>query len=159
MKQKLMTLFLVGFGLTTLQAQENLGSAGGGVSGTNGTLYYTLGQVVCNTSINSSGSIVHGVLQPYGISEETGLEEVGINLNISVYPNPTTHNLILRVDNYDHRKLSYELYTSAGKLVEVREFANSEILIDMSGLSPSIYFLKTIFDEKEIKSFKIIKNN
>lgn len=159
MKQKLMTLFLLGFSLTTLQAQVSLGSSGGGVSDANGALYFTLGQVVYNTSVNDSGSIIHGVHQPYGISVETGLEEAEINLNISVYPNPTTHHLTLRVDNYEHQKLSFELYTSAGKLVEVNEFINSEILIDMSELSPSIYFLKTIFDEKEIKTFKIIKNN
>ena len=45
-----------------------------------------------------------------------------------------------------------------GKLIESKKVENNETSIVMSNLVPATYFLKVIQDNKEIKTFKIIKN-
>jgi hypothetical protein len=41
------------------------------------------------------------VQQPYEISITTGVKETTINLEMNVYPNPTTNYLTLKVDDVE----------------------------------------------------------
>lgn len=160
MKQlKLSTLLLLGFGLTGLQAQENINATGGNASGSGGSVSYSVGQVAYQTHIGTSGSVVEGVQQPFEITEVTGIEEAGgINLSVSTFPNPTTDFITLKVANYDNENLSYQLYDISGKLLENKKISGNETPISMENLVPAIYFLKVINNHQEIKTFKIVKN-
>ncbi len=155
---KLSAVLLLGFGMTDLQAQEAIPAAGGNASGSGGSVSYSVGQVTYTTNTGTNGSVAQGVQQPYEISVVTGIEEaVGIDLICSVYPNPATHYLTLKVENYDFEKLSYQLYDMDGRLIESIKLSGNETSIDMINLDPAAYFLKVIQSNKEVKTFKIIK--
>ena len=158
-KVKLSVILLLGLGLTGLQAQEAIPVSGGNASGSGGAVSYSVGQLVYTTNTGTSGSVAQGVQQPYEISEVTGIEEVkGITLQCSAYPNPATDYVKLKVENYETKNLTYWLYDINGKLLESKKIDGSETFINMEILVPATYFLKVIDNNKEVKTFKIIKN-
>jgi len=158
-KLKLSAVLLLGLGLTGLQAQESVNATGGNASGSGGSASYSVGQVVYTTNTGTNGSVSQGVQQPYEISVVTGIEEAkGINLSVSAYPNPTTDYLTLSIGEFEISNLSYQLYDMNGKLLQSEKISGNQTSIVMSNLVPSSYFVKVIQGNKEVKTFKIIKN-
>ena len=148
------------FGLIGLQAQEAISSAGGNTPvGGQGSVSYSVGQVIYTTSTGTTGSMLQGVQQPYEISVINGIEEArDINLLVSAYPNPTIDHLILRVDNLEITNLTFQLYDISEKVLDSGRLSENENSIDMSRFMPAMYFLKVTENNKEIKTFRIIKN-
>jgi len=158
-KLKLSAVFLLGLGITGLQAQESVNATGGNASGSGGSTSYSVGQVVYTTNAGTNGSVAQGVQQPFEISVVTGLEEAkDINLVIAAYPNPTTDYLQLQVESEKLNNLSYQLFDTNGKLLETKKIEGNQTSISMSNLVSANYFLKVIQENKEVKIFKIIKN-
>jgi hypothetical protein len=139
-------------------AQQAISTAGGEGTGTGGRVSYTIGQVVYTYVTGTGGSITQGVQQTYEIVvlKDTD-EKYGIDLEYSVYPNPVSDYLILKVENDTDVNLTYQLYDLNGKLLENKKVEGTETYIQMDMLSRSIYILKVIENDKEIKTFKIIK--
>ena len=156
-KTKLTALLLLGIGFNQVYAQQASTASSGNASGSGGSVAYSIGQIVYTTNTGTTGSVVQGVQQPYEISVRTGLEEAGINLNLSAYPNPTTNYLMLQIDNYD-KALSYQLYDISGKLLESNAIVANSTTIKMEQLATGNYFLKVSQNNTFVKTFKIIKN-
>jgi len=160
MKYKKLTvsaLLLLGLGLTGLQAQESVNATGGNASGSGGIVAYSVGQVVYTTDTGTNGSVAQGVQQPYEISVVTGLEEAK-GINLSAYPNPTTDYLTLEVKDFELSNLHFQLYDMNGKLLQSEKITGKQTRIVMSNLVPATYFVKVTEGNKEVKTFKIIKN-
>jgi hypothetical protein len=161
-KLKLSAIILLGLGLTGLQAQTSVNATGGDASGSGGSVSYSVGQVVYTTNIGANGSVAQGVQQPYEISVVTGLEEAkGISLSVTAYPNPTTDYLTLSIDastTLSIQSMSYQLYDMNGKLLQSEKITGNQTSIVMSNLVPATYFVKVTEGNKEVKTFKIIKN-
>ena len=161
-KLKLSAVLLLGLGLTGLQAQTSVNATGGDASGSGGTVSYSVGQVVYTTNSGTNGSVAQGVQQPYEISVVTGIEEAkGINLSVTAYPNPTTDYLTLSIDastTLSIQSMSYQLYDMNGKLLQSEKITGNQTSIVMSNLVPANYFVKVTQGNKEVKTFKIIKN-
>jgi len=106
--------------------------------------------------------VAQGVQQPFEISVVTAIEEAkGINLSVTAYPNPTTDFLQLKVDastTLSIQSMSYQLYDMNGKLLQSEKITGNQTSIVMSNLVPANYFVKVIQANKEVKTFKIIKN-
>ncbi|HRU72493.1 MAG TPA: T9SS type A sorting domain-containing protein [Paludibacteraceae bacterium] len=154
----LSTVLLLGLGLTGLQAQTSVNATGGNASGSGGSASYSVGQIVYTTNTGTSGLVAQGVQQPYEISGVTGIEATkDINPSITIYPNPTTDYLTLRIDKFEISNLSYQLYDMDGKLCQNEKITGNQTSIAMSNLVPATYFVKVVQGNKEIKTFKIIK--
>jgi hypothetical protein len=147
-------------GLTGIQAQEVITTSGGNASVSDqGSVSWSVGQVVYTTYTGTTGSVAQGVQQSFEISVVSGIEEArDIDLFFSAYPNPATDYLILRTDNFEVSNLSYQLYDNNGKLLEREILSGNETIIDMSNFVPATYFLKVTGNNKEVKTFKIIKD-
>jgi hypothetical protein len=143
-------------GLGGVFAQNSVNTTGSEVKGTGGTVNYTVGQVAYTTIIGSNGSIAQGVQQSYEFSITVGLEETSINLELSVYPNPTANYLTLKVEETEN--LSYQLFDMQGKLIENKTVMDNSTILSMETLPTSSYFLKVSKNNNIIKTFKIIKN-
>lgn len=158
-KLKLSAVLFLGLGLTGLQAQESVNAIGGNASGSGGTVAYSVGQVVYTTNTGTNGSVAQGVQQPFKISVVTGIEEAkGVNLSVLAYPNPTTDYLTLEVKDFELSTLHFQLFEMNGKLLQSEKITGNQTSIVMSNLLPATYFVKVIKDNKEVKTFKIIKN-
>ncbi len=156
---KLTAVLLLALGLTGLHAQEAVSAAGGNASGSGGTVSYTIGQMAYTPNSGTAGSVSQGVQQPYEILVLTGMDNRwDIDLMVKAYPNPTTNYLTLRLNNSGLSGIMYQLCDLNGRLLESNLVESSETTISMNHYSPSAYFLKVIQNNKEIKTFKIIKN-
>jgi hypothetical protein len=144
---------------TVIQAQSTIPATGGTATGTGGSVSYTVGQITYQTISGTNGIVTQGVQQPYEISVVTALKEAkDISLTCSVYPNPTTNFLILKVGDNENANFSYWLYGVSGNLIETKKIFADEIQISMGNQVSGTYFLKISSGNKEIKTFKIIKN-
>jgi hypothetical protein len=152
-------LFFSGPGFVFLQAQSTIPASGGNATGSGGSVSYTVGQVTYQTLSGTNGTVVQGVQQPYEISIVTALEEAkDINLVCSVYPNPTIDFLTLKVGDYENKNMSYWLYGVNGNLIVTKKILSNETQISMGNQVSGTYFLKVTSGNKELKTFKIIKN-
>lgn len=158
-KSQFILLFTIAISCVGLHAQVATPVTGGKASGTGGTVSYTVGQVGYETSTGLTGSVAPGVQQPYEIYVVASTVITGlIDLVYTVYPNPATERVQLKIDNYDVSGLEYQLFDMTGKLLQSKKIVSSETSIPLQTLSHSTYFLKIIKNNKEIKTFKIIKN-
>jgi hypothetical protein len=139
-----------------IYSQENSTTSGGEGTGTGGTVSYSIGQIVYNTHSGINGNISQGLQQVYEVSSTVDLNDDAINLEIKLYPNPTTNYLTLEVSN--SKKISYELSDMQGKVIENKKVKEKNTTIRMETLPNSIYLLKITEEDQSLKTFKIIKN-
>ena len=157
MKIKKLLIATLLLGAFQTQAQEAVATAGGNASGTNGNVSYTVGQVVYTTYTGTTGSVAQGVQQPFEIQTVLGAENFNINLQLAVYPNPTTNWLQLEVRNTDFSNLSYQLFDLNGRMILNEKITAETSSIQMERLPAAIFLLKVVSNNKEVKTFKIIK--
>jgi hypothetical protein len=158
-KLKLSSVFLFGIGITGLHAQSTIPVSGGNATGSGGSVSYSVGQIVYTTNSGTNGAIAQGVQQPYEISVVTEIKNTEeINLVYIVYPNPTRGQVKLIVKTKYFDNLKFQLYDLNGICIQDKKIDGEEIEIIMDRLIPSTYFLKVLSGNKELKTFKIIKN-
>lgn len=157
MKIKKLLISILVISAFKVNAQETTTSSGGNATGTNGNISYTIGQTIYTTNTGTSGSVAQGVQQPFEIQAVLGIDNFNINLQMAVFPNPTTNWLQLDIKNYGFEKLNYQIFDINGKLILQSIISAETTTISMENLSTNIYLLKVLNNNKEVKTFKIIK--
>ncbi|WMW77328.1 T9SS type A sorting domain-containing protein [Flavobacterium sp. 20NA77.7] len=148
-------LFLV---VLQLHGQNVIITAGSTVSGSGGSLSFTVAQSIYTTNFGASGSVSQGVQQPYEIQTLLGIDNFNINLlTLNVFPNPTTDILTLNIKNTNFETLNYQLFDINGKLLMSDKISSEDTILRMQDLSTAVYILKVLDKNKEIKTFKILK--
>ena len=155
--KKIIVLIIFGCSIISIQAQQTTASAGGDASGIGGTFSYSIGQVVYTYNYGTDVIVAQGIQQPFEIST-LGLDNYQINLVMQTYPNPTRDYLVLNVHALDLSNMIFQLYDVNGRLIETRTMFSPIETICMMNLPSSVYVLKVTNNNKEVKSFKIIKN-
>ena len=147
-----LAMLLVPFGL---RAQVSMNAAGGNAAGDGGSVSYSVGQMVFSANAGANGSVTQGVQQPYEISV-LSVAENAENVNLSVYPNPSTDYLYLTSSD-EISGLSYHLFDMNGRLLKLGKITENQTNINMQGLVSATYFVKINQGNKTVKTFKIIK--
>jgi hypothetical protein len=137
-------------------SQSNTLSTGGDAEGENGSISYSIGQVVYTSAQGSNGNINQGLQQPYDVGVITGVEELGINL--TVFPNPTAGALTLNIADEESALLSYQLFDASGRLVDSKSKLNTNTTISLEAYATGVYTLSVLRDNKQIKSFRVVRN-
>jgi hypothetical protein len=142
-----------------LSAQETVPASGGNGSGIDGSVSYTVGQLTYAIYASEIGSVGQAIQQPFEILISTGIEETGITLECSVYPNPVKDFLLLKIKtNVSDRPFSYQLYNMNGEVLRNERIISNETSIFIQNIASSTYLLKIFDNKKQLKTFKIIKN-
>ncbi len=102
-----------------------------------------------NYDINASVEIWN-FFSRYDINGTVGIEQTSNHLLISIYPNPTNSKITVEFQNPD--PLGYELISILGRSVLQGMITSDRREIDLSRLSPDIYFLKV-----GNNTFKVLK--
>lgn len=140
-------------------AQNAVSASSGESSGGGGTTSFTIGQTFYSANEGTSGQVSEGVQQVYEIYDVTEvLNPVYIGISLSVYPNPTTGIINLLVENGEVSGLNYAMFDATGKQVLARQIVSNNNSIDMQSLPSATYYVRVTKDEKEVKTFKVIKN-
>lgn len=149
--------FLFSFSMKAQTSHQVLSASGGDATGIGGSAAYSVGQIVYTTSTGTTGSVAQGVEQAYEIYS-VGIKETALNISLSVFPNPTSDFLTLKVQDYNNEALSYNLLDEQGKLILNEQITNQDTQIVMSTLARGAYFINIVQTNKQIQTFKIIKN-
>ena len=146
-------------GLAYSQYSVNATGGDSDVTGTDGKVAYSIGQVVYTTNTSNDGSVAEGVQQVFEIST-LSVKETELNVVLTAFPNPTTNHLTLQINDYNNEELSYRLFDMRGRRLSQGNIASRETRIDMNRLPSAIYLVNVLNqDNRKVKSFKIIKNN
>jgi len=142
----------------TIDAQNTITTTGGNVSASGGSVSYTVGQIANGTLSGANGIVTQGVQQPYEISVVTAIRNTeDINLKCIVYPNPTSGIAKLVFESPDFENLRIRLFDINGVLLQDKKVESRETELSLENLSSSVYFLKVIKNNQEVKVFKIVK--
>lgn len=152
---------LICCGINKVTAQKGIVVTGGNASGTGGSVSYSVGQVAYTTIKDTTGTASAGVQQPFEIYVVTGIKETGIKLfspSATVYPNPASEFITLKLENYKAENISYQLCDVQGKILTTKKADGNETKLSVAELTTAIYFFKVFDSNKQVKIFKIIKN-
>ena len=156
-KLKLSLILLLLLKLTGVVAQDVILTTGANAIGNGGSVSYSVGQIAYTSEEGSTGSLTQGVQQSYVISTVSDVENKGIFLEVSAFPNPTKNDLVLTINNIELSNLNFQLFDAAGKFLQEQKIINNQTIIDLSYYSSGIYLVKIVKEREELKSFKIIK--
>ena len=87
-----------------------------------------------------------------------GIKETALNISLSVFPNPTSDFLTLKVEDYNNETLFFYLLDEQGKLILIEQIKNQNTQLSMSTLARGSYFINIVQTNKKIQTFKVIKN-
>ena len=152
-KTLLFTLFIGSMGL--LSAQSSTISTGGTLTGS-GKADYSIGIPLYSPASGIGGTASSGNQQVYEISSTLGTDIHYIQLEMSVYPNPTADIINLKIEQLE-KGYEYTFYNATGNLLKKQNIREKTTQIDASTLPKGIYLLSVKKDNQIIKTFKIIK--
>lgn len=136
-------------------AQTSVSASGGTASGGGHEYSYSVGQVA--TLNASSGSTLHeGVVLPLVVTVEWITEVSAIEMNVELFPNPTTATVTLR-RNDDSEHLTVELYAQDGRLAERLMWDGTAIRLNLDAHPSGIYIMKVSNESKQLQTYKITK--
>ena len=108
--------FLLTFSVNAQTSHQVLSATGGDATGSGGSVAFSVGQIVYTTSTGTTGSVAQGVEQAYEISS-VGIKETALNISLSVFPNPTSDFLTLKVQDYNNEAFSFDFLDEHSKLL------------------------------------------
>ena len=146
-------LYLIG--ISTLYAQKGTVSAGTDASGSGGSISYSIGQIDYLSAKGSGGKINQGIQVPYEIYVEVGIDNLDVDLLVSVYPNPSEGDVYLVISEWSG--FQFKLFDLQGKLLMSSLITEQKTIIPLEKYSHSGYILNVIQDQKTSKTFRIIK--
>lgn len=77
---------------------------------------------------------------------------------MAVFPNPTSDQIIVSLTNIDKALFSFVLYDLQGRTLSSSLLQSTITPVAMQNLSKGVYILKINQNNREFKTFKIIKN-
>lgn len=156
---KIIITFFALFSQLVVFSQSNTVTTGKTTTGATGSATYSIGQIDYQTNSGSSGTISQGIQQAFEIVTLSTNDVPQIQLVATVYPNPTVQDITLTIKEYDLTNLEYTLFDLQGRIISNGKITQNETQIEMGHLSSANYFLKVSQANKDLKTFKIIKNN
>ena len=138
---------------------ELVSSAGESFNNTTYQLEWSIGECVTATHIAGDYVLTQGFHQEGYII--TTVENLATEINISVYPNPTTEFISVDFSNLvaSVRPASVITVTDfSGKVLQTNEVTSDIEQINFSNYSVGTYFITISENNQLLKTFKIIKN-
>lgn len=139
-----------------IYAQTTIPISGGDLQNENGSISYSIGQIFNHCIDCQTYSITEGIQQAYEVLIIYEIEKT--NIELTVYPNPTSKILNLKVTSQNIENMSYHFFDISGKLLINKKINDYTTPIDLGNYGSSIYLLKVFQNNKKIKVLKIIKN-
>ena len=154
--------FTVGLGLAFFCANartaspELVSSAGESFSNATYQLDWSIGE--CVTATHSAGDYVITQSIHQNSYVITAVEDLRAEIYMSVYPNPTSDFISLKVESSKVEGLQYTITDFSGKVLQTRNFEGDTEQINFSNYGAGTYFIYVLENNQLIKSFKILIN-
>lgn len=157
---KCKTLFLILFASSMaapIWAQQGITAAGGDITGGDGSVAYSVGQVFYQSVSGSTGNINEGVQQPYETLSVSIFQPEKNEIQISIFPNPTVGRLNISLEEMIGDDIRYRITDFQGQLWEDNPLKSAQTRIDLRRLPAAPYLLQIWQGNQPFQSFTIIK--
>ncbi len=155
-------IFTFGLGLALIGANAQtaspqlVSSAGDSFNNTSYRLDWSIGECVTETHSAGTYIITQGFHQNTYII--TAVEDFKSEIEMSVYPNPTSDFITLNFSEIQNAgKVSYSITDLSGKVLQTADMKSDFEQIDFSTYANGTYLISISENNKQIKSFQIIK--
>jgi hypothetical protein len=153
--KKLIFLFATFFAAFSASAQEVVSSQGETYSNANGSIDFTVGEVIINTGSNGTNDLTQGFHQTNW--NFLGVEDFAPDIQATIFPNPTQDVLNIKTSVFEN--VTYTLYDAQGKLVIQNILFAEQTPIQVSQLAPGNYSLMLKSETQIFKTFKLVKTH
>lgn len=145
---------------TLAYSQKGPVAAGGNATGAGGSVSYSIGQIDYIAPTGSGGNSNEGLQQPYElfVVSSTSINENEKSVSITVFPNPTSHSVLIDFKNSDFKNHSYKITDAQGKLISENKIIENTSTINVSEFNSGIYFISILNSNSELKTYKLIKH-
>ena len=148
----LFAMFVAAFAAS---AQEVVSSQGETYSNANGSIDFTVGEVIINTGTNGTNDLTQGFHQTNW--NFVGVEDFAPAYQVTIFPNPTQDVLNIKTSVFEN--VTYTLYDAQGKLVLQNILFAEQTPIQVSQLAPGSYSLMLKSETQIFKTFKLVKTH
>lgn len=155
-------LVFAAFNANAQVRQSDIVSAGGGYA-EKGTisLSSTIGEPARGTLTSGTLTMVLGFQQAFDING-TGISDNkakdGLDVNVSIYPNPVSDFVKVKLSNAVEGKLNVLIMNNMGAVLKSVDFDNeTEVTIDAADMPKGVYLVRVIAGSTLVKTQKIIK--
>jgi hypothetical protein len=149
------------FGISQTISPQSINSSGQTMTQSNGSLTFTVGELVVLTQTDSDGNTLGSGFPTGAVITTASIQEPNASLiNVKVYPNPTTDLVTVSIQETKLPQVVLEIVDVNGKIVSVEKYAgmSNKIGISTSLWEKGIYVLNLKNTENQlIGSYKIIK--
>ena len=156
MRKILLLTIVMGFFYPGANAQELIATSGDYSETAIGSLSWSIGEPIIENAFNSDIILTQGFNQSK-LTVTAINEMIGLEMNISVYPNPTSDYLSIEANTDQQKEFQINLYDLSGKLILQKDFFTGKETINMQEFKPAIYILKICTNNTNIKTYKVIK--
>ncbi len=159
MKNLFMGFFILWFCATGVSAQKVIASAGGSASSSSGVrMSWTLGETCIGTAKNATGcSMVVGFQQPLTAKKDVVSSVVQEKTSlVTVTPNPVVKQVEITFSQEPTKGTLLVLYDGQGRIIR-KQLAAMDQSLNLSALSPGIYYLILSNGGKRIETIKLLK--
>ena len=153
--KKQIFLFATFFTALAATAQEVVASQGETYSNANGSIDFTVGEVIINTGSNGTNDLTQGFHQTNW--NFLGVVDFAPDFEVTIFPNPTSD--VLNIKSTIYQDISYSLYDAQGKLVLKNVLSETVTQIQVNQLAPGAYSLSINDKKEQLKNFKLIKSH
>ena len=136
-----------------VSAQEVVVTQGDSYTNSNGSIDFTIGEVVINTGSDGSNDLTQGFHQTNW--NFVSIEDHVPSYEATIFPNPTSEILTIRTSTFEN--VTYALYDAQGKLVIQDKLSSVQTPIQVNQLAPGAYSLTLNNDTQNLKTFQLIK--
>ena len=141
---------------STLSAQEVISTQGDDYTSSNGSISYTIGEVVTNTISDGSNDLTQGFHQTNW--NFLGLEDHAPEYEAIVFPNPTSEILNIKASMFEN--VNYTMFDALGKIVMQSNLEGNMTTLQVSQLAAGSYTLQlTDSSQQNLKTFKLVKHH
>jgi hypothetical protein len=147
-------VFILVFCSTYSNAQFATLAGGGEGSGPGGTVSFSVGQLVVESTEDSEGSISPGVQQTYE-SNEVYVNETLFQNSVIVFPNPATHLIQVRLEKAFNGWL--KVYDMNGRLIYHQKVNEMKMSVDVQSWSAGTYMIHLLDETNTFSIHKMIK--
>lgn len=142
-------------------SQNGFVSAGADGSNENGSVSFSVGQVVYQSRETADGSysLTQGVQQPYTISSmplPDGLQELA-GIQLTAYPNPATDVLNLSIEGIDCKGMTFAISDVKARMQMKGDITSEYTQIDVAQLLAGVYFVEVKKNNQIVRAFKVVK--
>ena len=142
-------------------SQNSIVSSGASVETNEGSLSYSVGQILTSQNSNSSSSVLSNTtLLSHGV-QQVFLQRCNENSRVEILatPNPSNGQVTINLINWDEKEIDLNVYDMMGKNVLFTNISADKTKLDLSYLSSGAYILSLGYSCGSINSFKLLINN